>query len=98
MTVFSERTVDAEQEEYYPIVKQTGTTVQVTMASDVHDLAQEDHHIQWIELIAGNQVYRRFLVASDAPEATFTISAEDPQDIKARAYCTQQGLCVQRDG
>ena len=92
MTVFSEKTVNPDQEEYFPVVQKTDEGVKVSVGSDSH-VMEEDHHIQWIEIIADGFVYRRFLKPGDAPEATFKI---DAKCMRARAYCTQHGLCIER--
>jgi len=95
MAMFSERTVDTQRQEYYPVVRRAGDTVHVEVMSDVHDLAQQGHHIQWIEVIAGALVCRRFLAAKDPAAASFTIPVDSP-DVSVRAYCTQRGLCVEK--
>lgn len=93
MSTFSEKNVDAETEEYFPIVQRTADGVTVTVGSDKQHDAGEDHHIQWIEVIADHLVYRRFFRPKETPEVSFKIDAEK---IRARAYCTQHGLCVER--
>jgi superoxide reductase len=93
MSVFSEKTVDPEQEEYYPVVQRTADGVKVTVGSDKYHDMEDDHHIQWIEVIADGLVYRRFFKPKEPPEAVFKIDAES---LRARAYCTQHGLCVER--
>lgn len=92
MKVFSEKTVDPEHEKYFPVVQRTDEGVKVLVGEEAH-VMEKDHHIQWIEIIADGFVYRRFLKPGDTPEATFKIDAEN---IRARAYCTQHGLCIER--
>jgi len=50
---------------------------------------EAEHYIEWIEVIADNQVYRKHLKAGDKPEAEFCILAKN---VKARAYCNLHGL------
>jgi len=52
---------------------------------------EENHYIEWIELIADEKVYRRYLTYTDKPEASFTIP-ETHSEISARAYCNIHGL------
>ena len=64
----------------------------VIVGSDAH-VMEKEHHIQWIEIIADGLVFRKFLKPGDFPQASFKI---DAQNVQARAYCTQHGLCVER--
>ena len=50
---------------------------------------EEAHHIEWIELIAGEQVLRKYLKPGDVPEAEFKINAKK---VNAREYCNLHGL------
>lgn len=92
MTVFSDKTVDREHEQYVPVVEPTEGGVKVTVRGNGGEGA-EGHHIQWIEVIAGDLVLRRYLHPGDVPEAVFGVDAEG---VKARAYCTQHGLCIEQ--
>jgi len=92
MHVFSETTVDPEDAPYEPVVERTGEGIKVTVRR-VDDELAEEHHIQWIELIADGNQYRRHIKPDELPEALFKV---DGQELKARAYCTQKGLCVEQ--
>ena len=48
----------------------------------------ENHYIQWIELVAGNESLTHFLKPGDTPEAVFKTDAEK---VVARAYCNLHG-------
>jgi len=50
---------------------------------------EEKHYIEWIELIADERVFRKFLKPGGAPVADFEISGEN---ITAREYCSVHGL------
>jgi len=50
---------------------------------------EEKHHIEWIELIAGDKAYRQFLKVGDAPEAFFAV---DATQVSAREFCNLHGL------
>jgi len=88
MTICSENTVDAAKEKHVPVVTKVDGGFAVSVGSVAHPM-DEKHYIEWIELLAGDKVYRRFLKPGDKPEATFTIDA--PQ-AAARAYCNLHGL------
>lgn len=90
--IVTQKTVDPEQEQYFPIVEKADDGIRVTVGSELHAM-EEEHHIQWIEIVADDMVYRRFLRPGDVPEAFFRI---DAQKIRARAYCIQHGLCIER--
>lgn len=88
MTVVTENTVDASKEKHVPVVEKTADGYKVKVGSVAHPM-EEKHYIEWIELIAGNRVYRQYLKPGDAPEASFAIAADQ---VKARAYCNIHGL------
>jgi len=88
MTLIEENTTDAAQEKHVPVVEREGGKVKVTVGSVSHPM-QDNHYIEWIQLVAGGKSYRRFLKPADAPEAVFDV-ADDP--ITVRAYCNLHGL------
>ena len=93
MTLFSERTVNVEHEPYTPHVEETARGVKVTVGvSELHAM-EKDHHIQWIEVIAGPLLCRKYLKPGDKPEAEFDL---ENKTVIARAYCTQHGLCLEK--
>ncbi|MCK4911395.1 MAG: hypothetical protein KAR83_07120, partial [Thermodesulfovibrionales bacterium] len=79
---------DAAQEKHVPVIEKTGSGYKVTVGSVPHPMEQE-HYIQWIELIADGVSYWKFLKPGDAPEAEFCIQAES---VTAREYCNKHGL------
>ncbi len=87
MELLTENTVDAAREKHVPVIEKTGEGFRVTVGSILHPM-QDDHYIEWIELIADGQVYRQDLKPGDAPEATFCIRA---QSVKAREHCNLHG-------
>lgn len=88
MKVLTENTTDASKEKHVPVVEKSADGYKVKVGSVAHPM-EEKHYIEWIELIAGNRVYRQYLKPGDAPEASFAISADQ---VKARAYCNLHGL------
>lgn len=88
MKLFKENTVDAAREKHVPVVEKTDTGFKVKVGSVAHPMVEE-HHIEWIELIADGKAYREFLKPGDAPEATFCIDADE---VTAREYCNLHGL------
>jgi superoxide reductase len=83
-----ENTVDAAKEKHVPVVEKAAGAITVKVGSVAHPMA-DDHYIEWIELIADGNSYKKFLNPGDAPEATFNLEAGD---VTARAYCNLHGL------
>ncbi len=88
MEQLKENTVDAALEKHVPVVEKTETGVKVKVGSVPHPM-EEEHYIEWVEIIADGTVYRKFLNPGDKPEAEFEIKAEN---IEAREYCNLHGL------
>jgi len=87
MVLMAENTVDAAKEKHVPVIEKVAGGVKVKVGSVPHPM-EEKHYIQWIEIIADGEVYRRFLNPGDAPEATFAV---DAAKITAREYCNLHG-------
>ncbi|MCD6282109.1 desulfoferrodoxin [bacterium] len=88
MKLMSEGLIDAATEKHVAGIEKTLSGYKVKVGSIPHPMAEE-HHIEWIELIADGKAYREFLKPGDAPEATFCISAAN---VTAREYCNLHGL------
>jgi len=88
MKHFEENGVDAAVEKHVPVIEKIEGGFRVTVGEVEHPMT-ENHYIQWIEVIADNRVYRKFLTPEDKPVAEFKIDAEN---IKAREYCNLHGL------
>jgi superoxide reductase len=88
MKLFVENTVDAAKEKHVPVVESVDGGVKVKVGDVAHPM-EEKHYIEWIEIMADGEIYRKFLNPGDAPEAVFSISASQ---VNARAYCNIHGL------
>lgn len=84
MKQLKENTTDAAVEKHVPVFD--GAKVRVGSAA--HPM-QEDHYIEWIEVINGERVCRQFLKPGEAPEAEF---AAPKAGETAREYCNKHGL------
>lgn len=88
MKLMEENTVDAAKEKHVPVVEKIAGGVKVTVGSVAHPM-QEEHFIEWIEVLDGNGVaYRQFLKPGGAPEAIFKVDG----DVTAREYCNLHGV------
>ncbi len=88
MTLLKPGTTDAAQEKHVPVVEKFDGGVRVKVGSVAHPM-EEKHYIEWIEVIANERAYRRFLKPGDVPEATFDVDADN---VIAREYCNLHGL------
>jgi len=70
------------------VIEKVDDGYKVTVGSVLHPM-EEKHYIEWIELIAGDKTYRRFLQPMDIPEAIFKVDADQ---VTAREYCNIHGL------
>lgn len=88
MTMQNENTTDAAVEKHVPALEKRDGGWQVNIGTVDHPMT-DAHFIEWIELTAGNAVYRQFLTPSDKPSAFFPVAASA---VTARAYCNLHGL------
>jgi superoxide reductase len=88
MKLLEENTVDAAREKHVPVVEKTPDGIRVKVGSVAHPMEAE-HHIEWVQIIAGDNAYRIFLEVGGAPEGTFKA---DVGAVTAREYCNLHGL------
>jgi len=88
MVLQAPNTVDAAQEKHVPVIEKTASGVKVKIGSVPHPM-EASHYIEWIEVIAGGKVERKYLRPGEAPEAEFSLWADD---LTAREYCNLHGL------
>ena len=83
MVLQEEHTEDPEKgEKHIPVIE--GKKVKI--GSIPHPM-DEDHYIEWIEVINKDKIPKKFLKPGDAPEAEFCA-----EPTSARAYCNLHGL------
>ena len=87
MKLMDENTVDAAKEKHVPVIEKIEGGYKVKVGSVAHPM-EENHYIQWIELVAGDKAYLEFLKPGQAPEAVFKI---DAASVTAREYCNLHG-------
>jgi len=88
MDLLEEKTKDEGMEKHVPVIEKTDNGIKVKIGSIPHPM-EDDHFIEWIEILADEKAYRKFLKPGDAPEAEFNIQAEN---IIARELCNIHGL------
>lgn len=86
--------IDGDKEKHLPVITRNGQSIHVKIGSIAHPMLNA-HHIMWIEMIAGNNVFRRYLNPGDTPEAEFHLcecNMDCGDKIVVRAYCNVHGL------
>lgn len=93
MTLQEEQTADSATEKHVPILEAIEGGTRVTVGSTAHPMTEE-HSIQWVEIINGSYVQRKYLNAGDEPYADFYVPFSE--DLQARSYCNLHGLWVNK--
>ena len=89
MNLLQPGTTDAATEKHVPVIeKVAGGKYKVSVGEVQHPMADE-HFIEWIQLVAGDKAYRKFLNPGETPEAVFEV---DSDDVYAREFCNLHGL------
>lgn len=88
MELLKEKTEDEGMEKHVPVIEKTDKGVKVKIGSIEHPM-EENHFIEWIEVIADGKNCKKFSKPGDTPEAEFEVSAEN---LTAREYCNVHGL------
>jgi superoxide reductase len=83
MKLLEENTTDASKEKHVPVIEKIEGGYRVKVGSAPHPM-EEKHWIEWIQLVADGEAYRRFLKPGEEPEAVFCVKAAK---VYAREYC-----------
>lgn len=84
MVLMEENNADSTTEKHVPIIEKTENGVKVTVGSTFHPM-DEKHYIEWIEIINGDYIQRKYLSPGDAPVAEFYVPYSEK--LIAREYC-----------
>lgn len=88
MELLEAKNKDEGQEKHVPMITKTDNGYLVKIGSVPHPMEKE-HYIQFIEIIAAEQIYRQNLKPGQVPVAGFCIQAAN---ITAREHCNIHGL------
>lgn len=88
MQLLDEKTADAATEKHVPVIEKVDGGYKIKVGGVAHPM-EDDHYIEWVELLAGGKAYREFLKPGAAPEAVFCV---DATAVSAREYCNKHGL------
>jgi superoxide reductase len=87
MTKMEEQTADYSTEKHVPVVQEIDGGILVKVGSVPHPMMDE-HYIEWVQLVNGDFIFRKFLKPGDEPEGEF----KAPVKGQAREYCNVHGL------
>ncbi len=88
MLLMEEKTADSSVEKHVPVIEKTADGITVKVGSVPHPM-EEKHFIEWIEVIAGDRKYVKYLKPGQPAEAKFCVK-DSP--ITVREYCNIHGL------
>ncbi len=76
-----------------PVVEIDGDIVNVKVGEVQHPM-DDNHYIQFIQVVVGNEIYTKTLNPGEVPEASFTVGADkiNANDVIAQQYCNLHGL------
>lgn len=83
MKYLEELTADSSTEKHVPVIEKIEGGYKVTVGSTLHPMT-EAHYIEWIELVAGEELLKVFLKPGQEPVAVFKT---DATEVTARSYC-----------
>ena len=89
MILQQEKTADEGKEKHVPVIEKTAKGIKVKLGSIPHPM-EEKHYIQWIEVIAGDDLFVHALRPGQKPETEFFCAPD--KGVKVRAYCNIHGL------
>lgn len=92
MEELQEKSTDQGLEKHVPIIEINGNIAKVSVGSIPHPMEQ-DHYIQFIQLIVDGNTQTIFLKPGDTPVVEFKLP-ETYTKIEAREYCNIHGLWI----
>lgn len=84
-----EQTADSATEKHVPILEPIEGGTRVKVGSVDHPMT-ENHYIQWIEIINGSYIQRKYLEPGDSPYADFYVPYSE--NLQARSFCNLHNL------
>ncbi len=87
MTLLEEKTEDIGKEKHLPVMEETENGIIVRVGSTQHPM-EENHYIEWIEVITENETLRKHFQPGETPETFFPVKSFK----LIRAYCNVHGL------
>ena len=89
MHLQEEKIEDSSVEKHVPYIEKTSDGILVKVGQNQDHPMEEEHYIEWIQILADGKAYRQFLKPGDKAQALFEIKADK---VTAREYCNVHGL------
>ncbi len=89
MTHLKENQTPGATEKHIPIVTSVEGGTRVSAGEVAHPM-EDAHSIQWIEIINGSYIQRKYIEPGDKPYADFYVPYSE--ELTARVYCNIHGL------
>ena len=89
MELLIPKTKDIGNEKHLPVITRTNTDIKVKVGSISHPM-EEDHYIEYVEIISEDGLCRQSLKPGDKAEINLKVKKNDK--VRARAYCNIHGL------
>ena len=90
MNQMKPQTADFKLEKHVPYPEPAGSGMRVTVGREMLHPMTEAHHIEWIEVINGPYVNRRYLKPDEEPRADFYVPLK--KGMLIREFCNIHGL------
>lgn len=90
MTKMEPKSGPEGQEKHLPVVEKVGNKLIVRIGSVPHPMIEE-HFIEWVEIICGDEIKKVFLHPNQEPIAEFIVD-DIKKELTARSYCNIHGL------
>ena len=88
MALQKAKTEDEGAEKHVPVIEKTTAGLKVKVGSVPHPM-EDNHHIEWVELITNGKTYRQRLEPGQTPEVEFGLQ---PEKYTVREWCNIHGL------
>lgn len=79
---------DQGREKHVPVIEKANGGIRVRIGSVPHPM-EDDHFIEWVEVLVDGKSYRQFLSPGQAPEAVFAVEGTS---VAVREHCNNHGL------
>jgi superoxide reductase len=89
MKKLDEKMADFTTEKHVPIVQAIPEGTRVVVGSTPHPM-KDEHFVEWIEIVNGPYVQRKYLKPGEKPEADFYVKYHD--GLVGREYCNLHGV------
>jgi len=90
MKLLEEKTQDEGQEKHVPVIEKQGDGKILVKVGEVPHPMEENHYIEFIEVICDLGNFKYFLKPGDKPEALFYLG--NTKDFTVREFCNVHGL------